>query len=47
MLAGLTPSVEITGGPWFTDNELDVEFVDMLKLCATKLLKLKVRHLPP
>lgn len=42
MLAGLTPSVEITGGPWFTDNELDIEFVDMLKKCATKLLQDKV-----
>ncbi|KAK4705328.1 DNA-directed RNA polymerase III subunit RPC6, partial [Phenoliferia sp. Uapishka_3] len=39
MLAGLTPSVEITGGPWFTDNELDLEFVTMLKRCAEKLLQ--------
>ncbi|KAI5474160.1 DNA-directed RNA polymerase III subunit RPC6 [Pseudohyphozyma bogoriensis] len=31
MLAGLQPSVDITGGPWFTDNELDTDFVDSLK----------------
>ncbi|ORX95636.1 RNA polymerase Rpc34 [Basidiobolus meristosporus CBS 931.73] len=30
MLIELTPSVEITGGPWFTDQELDVDFIDTL-----------------
>lgn len=39
MLAGLTPSVELTGGPWFTDNELDTDFVDVLKKCAYKYLQ--------
>ncbi|KAM0789490.1 hypothetical protein ACM66B_000310 [Microbotryomycetes sp. NB124-2] len=35
MLSNLTPSVELTGGPWFTDNELDTEFVATLKdICA-------------
>ena len=43
MLANLTPSVELTGGPWFTDNELDTEFVDLLKKCAYKYLQDKVR----
>lgn len=43
MLAGTTPSVELTGGPWFTDNELDVEFVGALKKCAYKLLARDVR----
>ncbi|KAM0748838.1 hypothetical protein T439DRAFT_343497 [Meredithblackwellia eburnea MCA 4105] len=41
MLANVTPSVEITGGPWFTDNELDVEYVDLLKKCTMKLLQEK------
>ncbi|ORY89829.1 RNA polymerase Rpc34 subunit-domain-containing protein [Leucosporidium creatinivorum] len=41
MLANLTPSVELTGGPWFTDNELDTEFVDLLKKCAYKYLEMK------
>jgi DNA-directed RNA polymerase III subunit RPC6 len=30
MLASLQPSVEVTGGPWFTDSELDSEFIDNL-----------------
>lgn len=30
MLYHLTPSIEVTGGPWFTDGELDSEFVDSL-----------------
>ncbi|GAA5963772.1 hypothetical protein JCM21900_000826 [Sporobolomyces salmonicolor] len=38
MIAGLQPSVELTGGPWFTDNELDTELVDQLKKCAYKYL---------
>ena len=31
MLYDLVPSIEVSGGPWFTDSELDVEFVE--KLC--------------
>jgi DNA-directed RNA polymerase III subunit RPC6 len=30
MLSTLQPSVEVTGGPWFTDSELDSEFIDSL-----------------
>ncbi|KZP08873.1 hypothetical protein FIBSPDRAFT_874126 [Athelia psychrophila] len=30
MLFHLQPSVEITGGPWYTDNELDTEFIKLL-----------------
>lgn len=30
MLYHLTPSIEVTGGPWFTDGELDTEFVESL-----------------
>lgn len=30
MLYHLMPSIEVTGGPWFTDGELDTEFVDSL-----------------
>lgn len=34
MLAHLEPSVDLTGGPWFSENELDSEFIDeMCKLC--------------
>jgi len=45
MLAGIQPSVELTGGPWFTDNELDTELVDMLKRVVHKYLTDKVRRL--
>lgn len=31
MLYDLVPSTELTGGPWFTDQELDVEFIENLK----------------
>lgn len=30
MLIGLNPSTEITGGPWFSETELDVEFINEL-----------------
>ena len=43
MLSTINPSVELTGGPWFTDNELDTEFVDALKACARKYLLDHVR----
>ncbi|CUM65632.1 uncharacterized protein PRCAT00003280001 [Priceomyces carsonii] len=30
MLYNLQPSIKVTGGPWFTDSELDTEFIDSL-----------------
>lgn len=30
MLYNLQPSIDVTGGPWFTDSELDVEFINSL-----------------
>ncbi|PVU86580.1 hypothetical protein BB560_006657, partial [Smittium megazygosporum] len=30
MLRDISPSVDISGGPWFTDQELDVDFIDQL-----------------
>ncbi|KAF9949176.1 34-kDa subunit of RNA polymerase III (C) [Mortierella alpina] len=41
MLMELTPSVEVTGGPWFTDQELDVEFVEHLTNTCYKYITLK------
>ena len=35
MLIGLNPSTEITGGPWFSETELDVEFIN--ELCRVVL----------
>lgn len=46
MLANLVPSVELTGGPWFTDNELDTEFVDALKRLCKKIIEQKVCAAP-
>lgn len=39
MLASLTPSPELTGGPWYSDNELDLAFVEALKEVASRFLK--------
>lgn len=30
MLSSIEPSVEMSGGPWFTDSEIDTEFIDNL-----------------
>lgn len=30
ILASMEPSVEMSGGPWFTDAEIDTEFIDSL-----------------
>ena len=38
MLEGLEPSIQLTGGPWYTDNELDTEFIDTLKKACLKLI---------
>ncbi|EPQ51929.1 hypothetical protein GLOTRDRAFT_123048 [Gloeophyllum trabeum ATCC 11539] len=44
MLAHLEPSVELTGGPWYTDNELDTEFIKLL--CTACLRFIRDRSLP-
>jgi len=43
MLAHLDPSVELTGGPWYTDNELDTEFIKLLCNACLRLIQDKVR----
>ncbi|KAG0331030.1 34-kDa subunit of RNA polymerase III (C) [Podila humilis] len=42
MLMELTPSVDVTGGPWFTDQELDVDFVEQLTNACYKFILMKV-----
>lgn len=42
MLYDLEPSQEIAGGPWFTDFELDSEFVEELVGSTSKLLMPKI-----
>ncbi|ETW77264.1 hypothetical protein HETIRDRAFT_429562 [Heterobasidion irregulare TC 32-1] len=44
MMAHLEPSVELTGGPWYTDNELDTEFIKLL--CTACLRFIQDRSLP-
>ncbi|KAG4305240.1 hypothetical protein PORY_001410 [Pneumocystis oryctolagi] len=31
MVYDLVPSIELTGGPWFTDQEMDLEFIERLQ----------------
>lgn len=47
MLASLTPSPELTGGPWYSDNELDLAFVEALKEVASRFLKQRGVSLMP
>ncbi|KAF8917786.1 RNA polymerase Rpc34 [Mucidula mucida] len=39
MLEGIEPSISLTGGPWYTDNELDTEFIDTLMKACLKLIR--------
>ena len=43
MLAHLEPAVELTGGPWYTDNELDTEFIKNLSAAILLYIKDRVR----
>jgi len=38
MLEGLEPSISLTGGPWYTDNELDIEFIQLLMDACYKFI---------
>ncbi|KXN87880.1 putative DNA-directed RNA polymerase III subunit rpc6 [Leucoagaricus sp. SymC.cos] len=39
MLEGLEPSIALTGGPWYTDNELDTEFIQHLTDACYKFIR--------
>ncbi|KAI5816618.1 RNA polymerase Rpc34 [Pyronema omphalodes] len=41
MLYELTPSIEVSGGPWFTDRELDHEFINELSTAMLKFIASK------
>lgn len=52
MLHDLEPSTEITGGPWFSENELDTEFIDELckvshRFIASKSFSSRPGHILP
>ncbi|KAG2231280.1 RNA polymerase Rpc34 [Thamnidium elegans] len=38
MLYNLSPSSEVTGGAWYTDQELDTDFIDSLKAACLKYI---------
>ena len=42
MMAHLEPSVELTGGPWYTDNELDTEFIKLLCSACLRFVRERV-----
>lgn len=39
MLDSLEPSIALTGGPWYTDNELDTEFIQHLSDACLKFIR--------
>jgi DNA-directed RNA polymerase III subunit RPC6 len=43
MLESLEPSIALTGGPWYTDNELDTEFIQHLTGACLKFIRDIVR----
>lgn len=42
MLASVTPSLDVTGGPWYAGNELDTEFIGALQSLAKQYIRNKV-----
>jgi DNA-directed RNA polymerase III subunit RPC6 len=44
MLYELQPSNEVTGGVWFTEQELDVDFVETVARSCIRLIAQNVRH---
>ncbi|KAI0336658.1 hypothetical protein GY45DRAFT_1237650 [Cubamyces sp. BRFM 1775] len=39
IMANLQPALELTGGPWYTDKELDTEFIKLLSDVCLKLVQ--------
>lgn len=39
MLYDLTPSIELSGGPWYTDNELDTGFIHELSMACLRYVQ--------
>lgn len=42
MLENMVPSIDVTGGPWYNGNELDMEFINLLTQVAKKYIRDKV-----
>ena len=45
MLFSLSPSSEVTGGAWYTDQALDTDFIDSLKAACLKYIMSRVSFL--
>lgn len=41
-MTNLEPSVELTGGPWYTDGELDDEFIKLLSSACLRFIQTRV-----
>lgn len=39
MLYGLVPATEVTGGTWYKDHEMDLEFIRFLRYCTLAILQ--------
>ncbi|KAJ7068071.1 RNA polymerase Rpc34 subunit-domain-containing protein [Mycena amicta] len=39
MLEGVEPSVALTGGPWYTENELDTDFIHSISQACLKFIR--------
>jgi len=39
MMSHLEPSVEVTGGPWYSENELDTEFIKMITSACLRFIQ--------
>jgi hypothetical protein len=46
MLYELEPSKELTGGAWYTEQEFDAEFIEVLRDHCLKYVLHKARYLP-
>lgn len=42
MVSHIEPSVDLTGGPWYTDFELDPSFIGMVKEVCLRFVTKKV-----
>ena len=47
MLYGLEPDVSITGGTWYSNQDFEVEFVDVLNQQCLRFLQEKVKQCFP
>ena len=46
MLYNFEPDASVTGGAWYSDQDFEAEFVDILNQQCYKFLHQKVRALP-